>query len=66
MIIILLFNIISAEQKVKIKEFFGTRPVVTRRDTEYFNLNDWARDVDKINRQDLTRLIMVITSRVFA
>ena len=29
-------------------------------------LNDWAGYVDRINRQDLTGLIIVITNRVFA
>ena len=28
-------------------------------------LNNWAGYIDKINRQDLTGLITVITSRVF-
>ena len=26
--------------------------IVTRRGTEYFNLNDWAGYVDRISRQD--------------
>ena len=29
-------------------------------------LNNWAGYIDKINRQDLTRLIIVITNKVFA
>ena len=28
-------------------------------------LNNWARYIDRINRQDLTRLITIITSRVY-
>ena len=28
-------------------------------------LNNWARYIDKINRQDLTRLITIITNKVY-
>ena len=29
-------------------------------------LNNWARCIDRINRQDLTRLITIITNKVYA
>ena len=29
-------------------------------------LNNWARYIDKINKQNLTRLITIITSKVYA
>ena len=29
-------------------------------------LNNWARYINKINRQDLTRLITIINNRVYA
>ena len=29
-------------------------------------LNNWARYINKINKQDLTKLIIIITSKVYA
>ena len=43
---------------------FGSEYII-RWGTKYFSLNNWAGYVDRINRQDLTRLITIITNRVY-
>ena len=46
---------------------FKWSPVISQGKVQStLTLNDWARYIDRINRQDLTRLITTITSRVYA